>query len=419
MKQLIRTVLVFLIGMILAAIAVYFYFDMTSTPKETRKLAPLSLTGDEEAIITALSGEVFILRDDSIITAETGTALYAGDIIKVVDESFCQIQFSTVASARLRSNTIIKIKSILNMNSTPDVKTEILTGTMLYRVNKLREGEKLEVKSEDKIYSVKGTTFLVDRNSEGTSLIVAEGLVSVAAGDGKAVPVETGAGQEYFVIQGESAGTLSPMSGSSKEMIREGESFRVLDLTGEKGSLVRTGIVAIPSDAQIYVNGYLSGRGSFTGLYPSGEELTVLVRKRGYADKVLIINAETDLEYRIVLEPEMTGSEILEREREISAEQGLADRLKMELESRTERLKEVEVLIIELKEENSELISRSARDENRIRTMSGRIQELEQLQTDLSSDIDDLERKLEESETREAKLRDLIKQIQEISSDNP
>ena len=100
MKQLIRTVLVFLIGMIIAAIGVYFYFDMTSAPKETRKLNPLSLTGEEEAFITAISGEVFILRDDSIIEAETGTALYAGDIIKVVDESFCQVQFSTVASAR-------------------------------------------------------------------------------------------------------------------------------------------------------------------------------------------------------------------------------------------------------------------------------------------------------------------------------
>ncbi|MBB6482163.1 FecR domain-containing protein [Spirochaeta isovalerica] len=417
MKQLIRTVLVFLIGMIIAAIGVYFYFDMTSAPKETRKLNPLSLTGEEEAFITAISGEVFILRDDSIIEAETGTALYAGDIIKVVDESFCQVQFSTVASARLRSNTIIKIRSLLNMDSAPDIKTEILTGTMLYRVNKLREGEKLEVKSEDKIYSVKGTTFLVDRNGDGTYLIVDEGQVDVALEDGSGELVEAGAGQEYFVVRGETTGTLAPMSESSREMIVDGESFKILDLSGDKGSLVKTGIVTVPSDAQIYVNGYLSGRGLFTGIFPAGEELTVLVRKRGYADKVLMINAETDLEYRVVLDPEQTDQEILERERAISAEQGLADRLRMELESRTERLKEVEALIVELKDENSDLISQSAEDENRIRRMTGRIQELERKQIDLATDIDELERKLNESEAREAKLRELIKQIQEISSD--
>jgi len=418
MKQFIRTVLVFLIGMIIAAIGVYLYFDLTSAPKETRKLDPLSLTGEEEALITALSGEVFILRDDKIIEAETGTALYAGDIIKVVDESFCQVQFSTVASARLRSNTIIKIRNILNIDNTPDIKTEILTGSMLYRVNKLREGEKLEVKSDDKIYSVRGTTFLVDRNSEGTYLIVDEGIVAVIAEDGSREPVDTEAGQEYYIPQGESEGTLAAISDSSQKMIDDGESFSILDLSGGKGSLVKTGITTVPADAQIYINGYLSGRGTFTGIYPAGEELTVLVRKRGYADKVLTIKAETNLEHRVVLDPELTDEEILLKEREASAELGMAERLKMELESRTERLLEVETLILELKKENSELESQSALNENQIRSMTGQIRELEQQKTDLNSEISELERKLNESSAREDKLRDLIKQIQEISSDN-
>jgi len=109
MKQIMRTIIIFLIGLITASIAAYFYFNYTGSPKEVRKLDPVSLSGREEAFITAISGEVYILREDHIITASIGEALYAGDIIKVVDESFCQVQFSDLAAARIRSNTIIKI----------------------------------------------------------------------------------------------------------------------------------------------------------------------------------------------------------------------------------------------------------------------------------------------------------------------
>lgn len=405
--------MIFLIAMTVTVIGAYFYLNITSAPQEKRKLDPLSLTGEEEAIITALSGEVFILREDEIFEAETGTALLAGDIIKVVDESFCQIQFSTTASARLRSNSIVKIRQILNMSKTPDIKTEILTGTMLYKVNKLRNGEKLEVKSEDKIYSVKGTTFLVDRNSDGTLLIVDEGLVSVTKENNPTNPVETGAGQEYF------AGNLSPITPSSKEMMAEKNDMKILDLAGEKGSLIRTELVTVPPDAQIYVNGYLSGQGSYKGIYPVGEEVIVLVRKRGYKDKVLTINSQSDMEYRIILDPESSDPEILEKERAISSESNALNKLKRELASRTTRLKEVEQLIVVLKGENSELNSRVALAENKLRRTSGQLQQLQQQKTDLAEQIKDLQRQLDESTARENKLRELIKQIQEISSDSP
>ncbi|MBI9097250.1 MAG: hypothetical protein JEY91_02180 [Spirochaetaceae bacterium] len=87
MKQIIRTVMIFLIGLITASIATYIYFNVTGSQKEVRKLAPVSLSGSEEAFITAISGEVYILRDEEIISAELGEALYAGDILKVVDDS--------------------------------------------------------------------------------------------------------------------------------------------------------------------------------------------------------------------------------------------------------------------------------------------------------------------------------------------
>jgi len=415
MKQIIRTIIIFLIGLITASIAAYVYFNITGSEKEVTQLEPVSLTGEEEAFITAISGEVYILRDESILTARIGEALYAGDIIKVVDESFCQVQFSDVAAARIRSNTIIKIKNLFNLDKSIDVKTEILTGSMLYRVNKLSEGEKLEVKSDDRIFSVRGTTFLVDRNSEGTYLIVDEGLIAVSVNEGTKESMSTAAGEELFIEKGSERENLSEISAGNRQIMNESENLNILTIEPERDNLIKTGVVTVPGDAQIYVNGILSGKGSYTGIFPLNEELTFLVRKRGYQDKVLSVKAVTDLEYTIYLDPEETDIEALDTERSRNTEDSNLNKLRSELASRNERLQEVEELIIELKEKNSQLESESSTSENRIRKMTGQIQELEQQREDLTAEVTDLKRKLGESSAREDKLRDLIKQIQDLS----
>ena len=416
MKQIMRTVIIFLIGLITASIAAYFYFNITTTVKEVRKLDPVSLSGKEEAFITAISGEVYILRDDVIIEAELGEALFAGDIIKVVDDSFCQVQFSDLAAASIRSNTIIKIKNLFNLDKTVDIKTEILTGSMLYRVNKLSEGEKLEVKSEDRIYSVRGTTFMVDRNSGGTYLVVDEGLVAVSLKGGTEDSLSAGSGEEIFIAEGSDTENVSSISEKNKRIMEEALNLNLLNLEPEQTRVIKTGVVTIPPDAQIYVNGILSGKGSFTGLFSESEDLTFLIRKRGYEDKILSVKAITDLEYTVILDPERISDSVLENERIRSSEDSNIDKLQKELESKNLRLVEIEALIIDLKEKNSQLDSDNLSYENRLRRMTGQIQELEQLREDLSSEISELSRKLNESTAREDKLRELIKQIQDLST---
>ena len=416
MKQFIRTSIIFLIGLITASIAAYFYFNLTNSEKEVRKLDPVSITGQEEAFITAISGEVYVLRNDEILQAEIGESLFAGDIIKVVDDSFCQVQFSDVAAAKIRSNTVVRIKNIFNLDKSTDIKTEILTGSMLYRVNKLSEGEKLEVKSEDRIFSVRGTTFLVDRNSEGTYLVVDEGLVAVSVKDGMDDSQSATAGSEIFIGSGSETEVLSEISTKNNLIMNESDNLNILGIEPEKDILIQTGIVTIPSDSQIYVNGILSGKGTFTGLYPKEEELTFLIRKRGYEDKLLSVKATTDLEYTIYLDPQKTDEQVLETERAMSTEDSKLEKLQRELESRTNRLIEVEALILELKEKNSSMESDRSTSENRMRRMTSQIQELEQIKTDLTTEISELERKLNESTAREDKLRELIKQIQDLST---
>ncbi|MBI9097249.1 MAG: hypothetical protein JEY91_02175 [Spirochaetaceae bacterium] len=299
---------------------------------------------------------------------------------------------------------------------TPDIKTEILTGSMLYRVNKLSEGEKLEVKSEDRIFSVRGTTFFVDRNSEGTYLVVDEGLIAVSEKNGINEAISTAAGEELFIGTGSERENLSSISARNSKILEESDNLNILSIQPEKGRLVKTGIVTVPPDAQIYVNGILSGKGRFTGLFPAEEELTFLVRKRGYKDKILSVKAGTDLEYTISLDPEGNDDSILNRERERNTEESNFEKLRRELESKNERLSEIEDLIISLKERNSELESESSTSENRMRRMTTQIQELEQQKTDLTEEIEELKRKLDESTARESKLRELIKQIQDLSA---
>ncbi|MDA3812334.1 MAG: FecR domain-containing protein [Spirochaetaceae bacterium] len=417
MKQIIRTTIIFFIGLMTASIAAYVYFNITSSEKEVRNLEPVSLSGKEEAFITAISGEVYILRDDNIISAEIGEALFAGDIIKVVDDSFCQVQFSDLAAARIRSNTIIKIKNLFNIDKSADIKTEILTGSMLYRVNKLSEGEKLEVKSEDRIFSVRGTTFFVDRNSEGTSLVVEEGLVSVSEKDGLNEAISASGGKELYLGRDSETEEFSSISNRSRRIIEEAQNLNMLNYTMETEVLVKTGIATIPSDAQIYVNGILSGKGKYMGLFAKEEEVTFLIRKRGYEDKVLSVKATTNLEYSVYLDPQKINESVINNELSRSALQSNLDRLQKELLSRNERLVEVEALILALKERNSQLESDYSSSDTRIRKMTSRIQELEQQKEDLTSEIGELERKLSESTARESKLRELIKQIQDLSAE--
>ncbi len=423
MKRIIRAIIIFLIGLITASIGTYFYLSITGNEKEIRKIDPVNLTGKEEAFITAISGEVFILRTDTIISAEIGEPLYAGDIIKVVDDSFCQIQFANVAAAKIRSNSIIRIKKILNIDSSPDIKTEVLTGSMLYRVNELSRGEKLEVRSDDRIFSVRGTTFFIDKDGNGTLLTVEEGLVAISKRDSTDDSLEAAAGNEVFLPVDSDSETISPISERSNNILRDAKNLNLFDLKEEKDLLIKTSIITIPDDAQIYVNGLLSGRGTFTGLFSKMDKLTFLIRKRGYSDKVLSVQAISDLEYTIYLDPEGTSEEILEEELKknsadnmLSNSAAIIEKLGKDLISRNERISDIEGLIVEIKEQNSQLKEEQNLSDTNIRKLNSRIFALEKQKEDLSTEISAIRLQLEESKAKESKLRELIKQIQDISS---
>ena len=94
-----------------------------------------------------------------------------------MDQSYCQIQFSDRGTAGLDSNTVMLMKKLVNAQKDMQIRTEVLMGSMLYRVNRLSENDEFQVESEGVLYDVKGTDFLVMRAADGVLLAVHEGTV--------------------------------------------------------------------------------------------------------------------------------------------------------------------------------------------------------------------------------------------------
>jgi hypothetical protein len=94
--------------------------------EESQILPPLNLV-DKDVFITAITGEVFIIREEKIQTALIGDALFEGDVLKVVDQSYCQIQFADRGSAGLDSNTVMLMKKLVNADNFK-IRTEVSHG---------------------------------------------------------------------------------------------------------------------------------------------------------------------------------------------------------------------------------------------------------------------------------------------------
>ena len=167
---------------------------------EPEELPPVKVTG-KDVFITGISGEVYIIRNERIITADIGDSLKEGDVLKVVDQSYCQIQFSDRGTAGLDSNTVMLMKKLVNAQKDMQIRTEVLMGSMLYRVKRLSDNDQFEVESDGVLYDVKGTEFLVIRSKDGVLLAVEEGAVHYTV-DGEEMPeplVETG--EQVFIAQ--------------------------------------------------------------------------------------------------------------------------------------------------------------------------------------------------------------------------
>jgi len=131
-----------------------------------------------EAKITELSGKVEILRGgqaDRAEAAAVGATLSPGDAVRTGVDSSATIEMGSGNTARLESNSTLKVGSRPNAP-----KLNLLGGKLLGRLRKIPKGEKVHVGTPTSIAGIEGTTFSVSVSSGGaTEVDVLTGSVRV------------------------------------------------------------------------------------------------------------------------------------------------------------------------------------------------------------------------------------------------
>jgi hypothetical protein len=407
MKSLLKSVLLILSGVIISLGLLYGYSVIFKTAagdyiEESLRFVPIE-PGD--AIFSQISGEVFVIREEKILTPKAGDGIREGDVIKVVNDSWCQIHFVGKATMNLRSNTLVKIQRLLSSTKDTDIRTELLTGSMIYKVDKLELSDNLEVIAQEKIYRVEGTEFFVEAFTNGGS--------SVAVKEGKVAVLLSGAQDEAFIksvppgfsldLNDWKKGTEPPdLNKLTQEQIRlfekEGPGLPFVN----KEELIYLEIVTEPAGAEVYINGRLTGRGRLSGLFPGDKILKIIVRKRGYEDK-----------NENVTPGKLESSNLLFQLEPL----GLDESLKSEsMTAWPDPLKEIKARY------EKEFQTLSSGFSSKIEETAETIKNLKNLSMNLESDIkglkrtnSDLENQLEKSQEEQKKLRELLIQIQELS----
>ena len=302
MKSLVKSLLLITLGILIASALLYGYsriFDTPSQRDESLQYVPVQ-PGD--AVISRISGEVYIIREEKMITPRAGDAIREGDVIKVVDDSWCQVHISGKATMNIRSNTLLKVQKLLTGSRDIDIRTELLTGSMIYKVDRLEATDNLEVLAQKKIYRVEGTEFIVEAYSEGSRVAVREGHVAVLTEENEETPLDVlPAGKSLDLRAWEDSTPLPErrdLTPKDKRIFEE----ELPELRAEGlEQLVYLEIESEPAGAQIYLDGRLSGRQGLSGLFSPDEELQILARKRGYQDVNLKVTPKELNSSRIIL----------------------------------------------------------------------------------------------------------------------
>ncbi len=356
------------------------------------------------AVITHTAGPVYVLRGEVTIPAFPGERLRPGDIVKVTEGAVAQVQLADKGSALLGGDTLVRFLKLTGADQQLDLRTEILTGSLSYKVEKLDESESIIIEADGTEYEIRGTEFVIRKQADGTVLIVGDGEVRVIGHveDGETI---VGPGEQLVVNREEAPGVVEDMSDENRIIFDESRTLPPMPF-GYIGSPepVLVEINTHPADAQIYIDGLRTGTGRFSSLLPKGTVITVRIRRRGFNDYAFELTADSDTLLDIALDP----SSVEETLEEAKAENPLLNRLRADYERR----------LADLRSSFSDESSRSAEAgaqaaEERVRREQEAMAQLEIEKA--RGDV--LETELTDSKAENQKLMDLIQQIQDLTDD--
>jgi len=410
MKPVFRILLGVLAGAALAFGGLALYGRITESGPE----APPPLPEGRSAVLTHVAGPVFIIRGDQTVAAQPGERLQPGDVVKVTQGAVAQVQLADKGSALLGSDTLVRFLKLTGADQNLELRTEILTGSLSYRVEELDESESIIIEADGTEYEVRGTEFLVEKRGESTMLAVGEGRVAVrgAVEGGRA---SAGPGEQLIVRRDGPPGRVEPLTEENRRRLEEAAPLPAMPF-GYEGAPepVQVEIRTEPGDAVIYIDGLRTGVGRFRSLLPRNTRIEVRVRRRGFRDRSFPVTADSDQFIEVALEP----SDIEETLDESQEETGLLDRIRAGYERQIEELRrrlgnrdaagaaaaaEAEAAERELERLRAENAARLEEEQARL--------EIEKARADV------LETELNDSRAEAERLKDLIRQIQEIAEE--
>ena len=148
--------------------------------KETEILTPVQKPKNIEGIITYYSGEVSVFEGGEWYDVEIGDFVTEKNVIKVDQDSFCEIQFGNTAVVKIQQNSEINLARISLEPGNAHVALDMQLGNVLCKVQKLTGTESFKIKTQTAVCGVRGTEFSVSASKEAdTILAVKKGAVSV------------------------------------------------------------------------------------------------------------------------------------------------------------------------------------------------------------------------------------------------
>jgi membrane protein implicated in regulation of membrane protease activity len=409
LKPFLRVLSGIIAGIAITAGSIAFYSYITE-PKPGE--AP-PLPEKQTAVITHIAGPVYVIRGEETLPASPGEELQPGDIVKVTDGAVAQVQLADKGSALLGSDTLVRFMKLTGADSKLDLRTEILTGSLSYKVEKLDDTERIVIEVDGTEYEVRGTEFIVEKTGNGSLLIVGEGKVRVR---GNVDEGEVLVGPEEQLIIRDDTGPAQVEDISEENRIRLASSapmpimpFGFKD--APKPVLIE--LITDPPDSLIYIDGLKTGTGRFRSVLPEGTVVEIRIRRRGFRDYSFTLNADSNQFIEIHLEP----SGVEETLEEKPAENPELNRLRADYEH---QLAELNRNFAEMKGSEAsiktELEQRYALREAEIAEERKRREDELLAQLELEKTRGSvLETELTNSQSENEKLKDLIKQIQELT----
>jgi hypothetical protein len=354
------------------------------------ELAPVEKPSSQQALVTFMTGEVYVYRNNEWLYMEIGELLIKDDILKVVENSFCELQFGEEAVIRLQENTVLEMNSIFHSEDATDIELDIMLGTVLCKVDELKEDEKFQVTTATTVLGVRGTEFLVNSSRIQTILAVRKGVVQVVRPQVDEEGLLVAANQQVKIDEKQAAvGALSEVTLANKNKLDTIDLIKKVAVRTEE--LVKVVVQVKPEDARIYLNRELVGLGIYSGIFYAGQELEFKIQKNGYREQVLQIEVEKgeDKIYPIELE---VGD--LQEEMEISGEE--PDSQVLEAQLKAEK-KEKQALQQSLEQKESDIndlnqqVSELKKTENSLRN---KVENLQNDKADLEAEVERLKQGL-------------------------